>query len=143
MDDNRLYKKIVEVYLLGSIPVASVLSPALPFDMGLTFSLVSFGPVAAAMLFLAARTVARRLRYAPVEGELVGMDRKGRFFPLALHRRLPVALRVRGEGLRGARQDPEREDVLRFRGLARRAQDGLRRPRRPLAPAPPELEEPA
>ena len=79
MDDNRLYKKIVEVYLLGSIPVASVLSPALPFDMGLTFSLVSFGPVAAGALFLAARTVARRLRYAPTEGKLVGMDRKGRF----------------------------------------------------------------
>ena len=31
------------------------------------------------MLFLAARTVARRLRYAPTEGKLVGMDRKGRF----------------------------------------------------------------
>ena len=80
MDDNRLHKKIVEVYLLGSIPVASVLSLALPFDMGLTFSLVSFGPVAAAMLFLAARTVARRLRYAPVEGELLGVDRKGCLF---------------------------------------------------------------
>lgn len=77
MDDNRLYK-IVEVYLLGSIPVSSVLLPAFSFNVGLTFSLVFFGPVAAAMLFLAARTVARRLRYAPVEGELVGVDRKGR-----------------------------------------------------------------
>ena len=81
MDDNRLWSVTV-AYLLGSIPVASVLSLALPFDMGLTLSLVSFGPVAAAMLFLAARTVARRLRYAPVEGEFVGMDREGRLFTL-------------------------------------------------------------
>ena len=78
MDDNRLWSVTV-AYLLGSIPLCPVLCLALSLDVGRAFPFISFGPVAAGALFLAARTVARRLRYAPTEGKLVGMDRKGRF----------------------------------------------------------------
>ena len=73
MDDNRLCKAAI-MYLLGSVLVLPW--PFFVLSLDVVFGLVSFGPVAAAMLFLAARTVARRLRYAPVEGELVEVGHK-------------------------------------------------------------------
>lgn len=76
MDDNRLCKAAI-MYLLGSVLVLPW--PFFVLSLDVVFGLVSFGPVAAGALFLAVRTVARRLRYAPTEGELVGMDREGRF----------------------------------------------------------------
>ena len=75
MDDNLLFR-ILFGFAVGSLFVVSailllgvfVLDVGLSWDIGLAFTLFSFGPSAVLAFALAVSLVVRRLRYVPVAG---------------------------------------------------------------------------